>query len=83
MTVEVQEGLLANWNLTTSNRLRSGLRLDLLGLTFFNTLLAFMLPATYREKSEFQDKNPLLGTRKAILNLNPNSNNSILDDKIG
>lgn len=79
MTVEVQEGLLANWNLTTSKRLR----LDLLGLTFFNTLLAFMLPATYKEKSETQDKNPLLGTRKAILNLIPNSNNSILDAKIG
>lgn len=79
MTVEVQEGLLANWNLTTSKRLRLGL----LGLTFFNTLLAFMLPATYKEKSETQDKNPLLGTRKAILNLNPNSNNSILDAKIG
>lgn len=79
MTVEVEEGLLANLDPITSK----GLRLGLLGPTFFNTLLAFMLPATYKEKTETQDKNPLLGTRKTILNLNPNSNNSILDDKIG
>lgn len=78
MTVEVEEGLLANLNLITSKRSRLGL----LGPNFFNTLLAFMLPATYKEKIEIQDKNPLLGTRKTSLNLNPNSNNSILEDRL-
>jgi hypothetical protein len=80
MTVDVDERLLAKLNLITSKGLRLGL---LASSTFFNTLLAFMLPATYKEKSETQDKNALLGMRMTILNLNPNSNNSILDDMIG